>query len=227
MKRSLLTAVLLIGFVATGVRAQDSERWFVTGAPELLAANASLTPLMTWEDYAAMVAQLRAPRFVPLIEHPALSERARFAMNFVLGGKNRTLAIDGSPEQGYRLYLDIDGNGKLTDGSAAHDAGCRKFTASFHQDVTDTSGGSPETYPVEMTFTLDTAIRQAAPFRFRWCAGATLPCAAAWCTWRVSMCRSRFGRSGIYNGPSGEVVFDLRDAGLTSSTSGRRTDSGS
>jgi peroxiredoxin len=207
---------MLVGVVATGVRAQDSERWFVTGVPELLDANVSLTPLMTWEDYTAMVAQLRAPRFVPLSERPALSERARYAMNFVLAGKNRSLAVDGSPEQGYRLYLDIDGNGKLTDAEAQPmNQVAGKFTGSFHQQVTDISSGSPESYAVEMTFALDTAIPPGGTVPIpvvRRCnvtvrrgvvhlAGVDVPFAL-------------IGHSGIYNGPSGEVVFDLRGRGL-------------
>src|SRR5262249_42282896 len=144
---------------AAGQGPHTPEQWFATGPPELLSSNVALTPLMTWSEYTALAGNLRGPRFVPLTERPALSENARFAFNFVLGGKNRTLAVDGTREAGYRLYLDIDGDGTFTAGEAltmTQVAG--RFSATFHAELTDTSSGSAETYPVEMTFALDTAI---------------------------------------------------------------------
>ena len=94
---------------------QTTEQWFATGQPELLASAEGLTPLMTWSDYAALTKNLTGPRQVVLAERPALSERARFAVNFVLGGKNRALAVDGGDDLGYRFYADTNGDGRLTD----------------------------------------------------------------------------------------------------------------
>src|SRR6185436_7385252 len=94
---------------------QPTEQWFGTGQPELLTSNEGLIPLMTWPDYAALAKQLTGPRQVVLTERPDLSERARFGVNFVLGGKNRALGVDGSDEAGWRFYADTNGDGKLTD----------------------------------------------------------------------------------------------------------------
>ena len=202
--------------LAFALAGQTTEQWFATGQPQLLTSAEGLIPLMAWSEYAALAKNLTGPRQVALTERPALSERARFGVNFVLGGKNRALAVDGSDDAGYRFYGDTNGDGKLTDDEMlpmTRVAG--KYTVRFQSSVTESVSGVTETYPVEMTFTIDTAIPpgQTDPIPIlRRCSttvrrgavkllGASVPFAL-------------LGRAGIYNQPGSEVVFDFRGRGL-------------
>jgi len=102
----------LLVVLTVGAPSQSTEQWFPTGVPEL-TSDEGLIALMTWSDYSELAKSLTGPRQVVLIERPPSSERARFGVNFVLGGRNRALAVDGSDEAGYRFYGDTnaDGNG--------------------------------------------------------------------------------------------------------------------
>src|SRR5262249_51372990 len=145
--------------LAVTLSGQVNEQWFGTGQPQLLTSDEALIPLMTWSDYAALAKNLTGPRQVVLTERPSLSERARFGVNFVLGGKNRPLAVDGSDEAGWRFYADTNGDGKLTvDEMLPMERVSGKYTVGFHSSVTESLSGVTEIYPVEMTFTIDTAI---------------------------------------------------------------------
>ena len=139
---------------------QTTEQWFATGQPELLASAEGLTALMTWSDYAALTKNLTG--LAASGAHRAFQPSptgARFAINFVLGGKNRALAIDGSDDAGYRFYADTNGDGRLTDDEMlpmTRVAG--RYIVRFQSSATESLNGVTETYPVEMTFTIDTAI---------------------------------------------------------------------
>lgn len=216
MKQGIASVVLTLAALASSQSPQSAERWFATGAPELVTANVALTPLLDWAEYAKLTGNLKGPRFVPLTERPPLSDNARFAVNFVLGGQNRALAIDGSPAAGHTLYLDLDGDGKLTGAESMpmkQTAG--KFTATYHADLTDASSGSPDTYPVDMTFALDTAVLPGgtapAPV-VRRCNTTVRRGVARLSSGDVAF--ALLGHSGIYDGPSAEVIFDLRGRGL-------------
>jgi thiol-disulfide isomerase/thioredoxin len=216
---SWMSPVLALGLVT----AQSAEQWFPAGQPELLASHEALIPLMTWSEYAALAANLRGPRQVVLSERPPLSDRARFGVNFVLGGRNRSLAVDGSDEAGYRFYADIDGNGRLTDDEMlpmTRVAG--NFTARFNTNVTETVGSVSEAYPVEMTFTIGTAIPPGAtePIPVLRRRGTTVRRGVVQLS-GVNVAFALLGQAGIYNHPSATVVFDLRGGGLdlTDSTS--------
>ena len=203
-------------FALTLVTGQTTEQWFPTGQSALLASDVSLIPLMTWSEYAALAANLRGPRQIVLSERPPLSESARFGVNFVLGGRNRGFAVDGSDEAGYRFYADVDGNGKLTDDEMlrmTRVAG--KYTATFHSNVTETSGGVVETYPIDMTFTIDTAIPpgKTDPIPVVRRSNTTVRRGVVQLP-GVSVTFALLGRAGIYGEGSNEVVFDLRGRGL-------------
>jgi peroxiredoxin len=134
----------------------------------------------------------------------------------VLAGRNRSLAVDGSADAGYRLYLDVDGDGKLTDAEARPMtliAG--RFSASFHTELTDTSSGSPETYPVDMTFSLDTAIPPGGtvPVPVIRRSGTTVRRGVVHMT-GVDVPFALLGQAGVYDLPSSTVIFDLRGRGL-------------
>jgi thiol-disulfide isomerase/thioredoxin len=203
-------------FAFTLVAGQSPEQWFPTGQPELLASGEALIPLMTWSEYATLAANLKGPRQVVLSERPPLSDRARFGVNFVLGGRNRGLAVDGSDEAGYRFYADVDGNGKLTGDEMlpmARVAG--KYTATFHSNVTETVAGVSETYPVAITFTTDTAIPpgQTDPIPVLRRRGTTVRRGVVQLS-GINVPFALLGRAGIYSQPGSEVVFDLRGRGL-------------
>ena len=206
----------LSAMLASALAGQATEHWYPTGEPELLASAEALIPLMTWSEYAALAKNLTGPRMVVIAERPALSEGARFGVNFVLGGRNRGLAVDGSDETGYRFYGDTDGDGRLTDDEMlpmTRVAG--KYTVRFQSSVTESLNGVTETYPVEMTFTLDTAIPpgQTDPIPVLRRCGTTMRRGAV----QLGSRRILFallGRAGIYNQPGSEVVFDVRGRGL-------------
>ena len=203
----------MLAFVLAG---QATEQWFATGQPELLASDEGLIPLMTWSDYAALAKNLTGPRMVVIAERPALSERARFGVNFVLGGKNRGLAVDGSDEAGYRFYGDTNGDGRLTDDEMlAMTRVAGKDTVRFQSSVTESLSGVTETYPVEMTFTIDTAIPpgQTDPIPVLRRRSTTVRRGAVQLS-SVSVPFALFGHAGIYDQPSSAVVFDLRGRGL-------------
>lgn len=89
-----------------------------TRMPELLESGGGAVMLaMTEEDYRKLAAQLANMKdFIPMKQKPAnLSSQARFGINFVLEGRNRTWALDGDEGKGYVLYADLNGNGDLND----------------------------------------------------------------------------------------------------------------
>jgi thiol-disulfide isomerase/thioredoxin len=205
----------LLVLLTVGVPSQSTEQWFPTGVPEL-TSDEGLIALMTWSDYSELAKSLTGPRQVVLVERPPLSERARFGVNFVLGGRNRALAVDGSDEAGYRFYGDTNADGRLTaDEMLPMPKVDGKFTVRFQSTVSETLNGVTETYPVDMTFTMDTAIppgqteripvlrRRSTTVR-----RGTVQLAGA----RVAF--ALLGHAGIYDQPSSEVVFDLRGRGI-------------
>ena len=90
-----------------------------------------------------------------------------------------------------------------------------KYTATLHLDAKETSGGKPETYPVELTFTIDTAVppgkTEAIPVLRR--CGTTVRRGVVRLS-GVSVPFALLGQAGIYDLPSNEAVFDLRGRGL-------------
>jgi thiol-disulfide isomerase/thioredoxin len=89
-----------------------------TGEPELLETGGGIVLSgMTEEGYKRLAEQLaNSPNFIPMKRKPPdLGPNARFGINFVLEGTNRTWALDGSEEKGYIVYADLNGNGDLSD----------------------------------------------------------------------------------------------------------------
>lgn len=201
--------------LAFAIRIQSPEQWFPTGRPEL-TPDEDLIALMTWTDYAALARNLTGPRQIVLTERPALSDRARFGVNFVLGGKNRALAVDGSDETGYQFFGDTNGDGKLTTGEMLPMTKVDgKFTVRFQSSIAESLNGVTETYPVDMTFTMDRAVPpgQTDPIpvlrrRSTTVRRGTVQLAGA----RVPF--ALLGHAGIYDQPSSELVFDVRGRGI-------------
>jgi thiol-disulfide isomerase/thioredoxin len=94
-----------------------------TGEPELLETGSGVVLSgMTEEGYKRLAEQLaNTVGFVPMKRKPPdLGPNARFGINLVLEGTNRTWALDGSEEKGYILYADLNGNGDLSDDPPKH-----------------------------------------------------------------------------------------------------------
>jgi thiol-disulfide isomerase/thioredoxin len=202
--------------LAVTLSGQVTEQWFGTGQPQLLTSDEALIPLMTWSDYAALAKNLTGPRQVALTERPGLSEQARFGVNFVLGGKNRALAVDGSDETGWRFYADTNGDAKLTvDEMLPMERVSGKYTVGFHTTLTESLSGVTETYPVDMRFTIDTAIPpgQTDPIPVIRRRSTTVRRGVIQLS-GTSVPFALLGHAGIYDRPSSEIVFDLRGRGL-------------
>ena len=211
--KPVLSFLLVLALMLSG---HQTERWFATGPPQLLTSDEGLIPLMTWPDYAALAKKLTGRRMVVLTERPPLSEQARFGVNFVLGGKNRALAVDGSDATGWRFYGDTNGDGKLTaDEMLPMSRVSGKYTVGFHSTLTEVLSGVTETYPVELTFTMDTAIPPGgtAPIPVLRRCGTTVRRGVIQFS-GTSVAFALLGRAGIYNQPGSEIVFDLRGRGL-------------
>jgi peroxiredoxin len=212
----MMGGMRLLLMLALAFSGQPTEQWFGTGQPQLLTSDEGLIPLMTWSDYAALAKNLTGPRQVVLTERPALSERARFGVNFVLGGRNRALAVDGSDDEGWRFYGDVNGDGKLTADEMLPMARVSgRYTVEFHSTLTETFNGVTETYPVELTFTKDTALAPGGtePIPVLRRCGTTVRRGVIQLS-GTSVAFALLGRAGIYNQPGSEIVFDLRGRGL-------------
>lgn len=89
-----------------------------TGEPKLLeTGGGGVLFARTEENYQKLAAQLvNSSAFIPMKRKPPnLGPQARFGINFVLEGSNRTWALDGNEEKGYILHADLNGNGDLSD----------------------------------------------------------------------------------------------------------------
>lgn len=211
--------VALLSLAVLTVADQTGERWFPTGEPALVTADAeaSLSRRWSWEEYARTTEQLKGrPRIVVLQERPALSAAATYGVNFSFGGKNRSYAVDGSDSDGYRLYVDVDGNGRLTDDEQFRMQKIDgQYSTLFEQRVEDTSAGATETYLVRIRATLGETVPPEG--------GAKVPVLKIFGrsvrngivqlgTLRVPF--ALVGRAGLYDQPGNEVVFDIDGRGI-------------
>jgi hypothetical protein len=115
---SIALAVLVLLLFACPSPKQPKPPSASTGEPKLLEiGSGSVLFAVTEEDYQRQAAQLaNMPAFIPMKRKPPnLGPQARFGINFVLEGSNRTWALDGNEKKGYILYADLNGNGDLSD----------------------------------------------------------------------------------------------------------------
>jgi thiol-disulfide isomerase/thioredoxin len=92
---------------------------FKTDAPQRLDRFSAL-PLSSEEEYRKTIIALK-DRLVPIRVKPAdLREPALYGFNVILDGSNRSVIIDGDEQQGYRLFVDLDGDGDLQEESPRH-----------------------------------------------------------------------------------------------------------
>lgn len=85
---------------------------FETGAPERLDRFSPL-PMSPEAEYLETISPLKG-RVVPIQAKPAdLRQGALYGFNVVLDGSNRSVIVDGDDQVGYRLFVDLDGDGDL------------------------------------------------------------------------------------------------------------------
>lgn len=85
---------------------------FETNAPERLDRFSPL-PMSSAQEYRELVARLN-DRVVPIrVEPTDLREPVLYGFNVILDGSNRSVIVDGDEQVGYRLFVDIDGDGDL------------------------------------------------------------------------------------------------------------------
>jgi thiol-disulfide isomerase/thioredoxin len=159
MKRPevLLRVLLITAVLVSSAASQRKPVTALTGETELIG-GAGTNIAWTEAEYHARVKQLAgSPVFVLMTKKPdGLSPRARFGINFVFEGRNRSWALDGDDASGYIFYADINANGDLGD-----DPG-RRFELvdgkySLRLRLLAKSEDGAETYPVIMKIVIDRA----------------------------------------------------------------------
>lgn len=92
---------------------------FKTDAPQRLDRFSAL-PLSSEEEYRKTIMPLK-DRLVPIRVEPAdLRPGALYGFNVILDGSNRGFIVDGDEQQGYRLFVDLDGDGDLQEERPRH-----------------------------------------------------------------------------------------------------------
>jgi thiol-disulfide isomerase/thioredoxin len=92
---------------------------FETDAPQRLDRFSAL-PLSFEEEYRKTIHSL-SDRLIPIrVEPENLRRPALYGFNVILDGSNRSVIIDGDEQQGYRLFVDLDGDGDLQEERPRH-----------------------------------------------------------------------------------------------------------
>lgn len=156
--RGMLPGAFVITAVLVSLGAsQDKPITASTGNAELIETSAGTNFAMTEVDYQELVKQIHSPAFVPMTKKPdGLSPRARFGINFVLEGRNRSWALDGDDASGYVFYADINANGDLSD-DPPHRFELINGKSSLRLRLLAKSEDGAETYPVIMKIVIDRA----------------------------------------------------------------------
>ena len=91
---------------------------FFTGKPELTSGpyDVGRVAPMDQKAYHALVQEFRQMKsFVPITKTPpSLNSAARYGLNFSVGEQNRGWILDGDDTRGWVIYLDLKGNGDLS-----------------------------------------------------------------------------------------------------------------
>jgi thiol-disulfide isomerase/thioredoxin len=92
---------------------------FKTDTPQRLDRFSAL-PLSSEEEYRKTIIPLK-DRVVPIRVKPAdLRQPALYGFNVILDGCNRSVIIDGDEQLGYRVFVDLDGDGDLQEEGPRH-----------------------------------------------------------------------------------------------------------
>jgi peroxiredoxin len=220
-----IAACLFVGLTLLAASPKGLQLNSVTaipGAPAVSATGGGTSFAMTEEAYQKLARQLATnPSFVPMTKKPdGLSPSARFGINFVLGDKNCSWALDGDEQVGYVLYADVNCNGDLSD-----DAPLRiplkdgKYSVLFTTNVKASPGSGLETYPVMCWLTIEKARPPdgtAPQLSLRRGAGMTRQGVLR--IGSTSLLFSISGQNGTYDKPHDVIRFDLDGDGRLNAT---------
>jgi peroxiredoxin len=159
VKVSTIITRVLACVAVSGIGAVQAPVTATTGPAELVETGGAGTSFaMTEAEYQKLAAQIsKNPAFVTMTRKPeGLSPQARFGVNFVFERKNRTWALDGDEKTGYTFWVDLNGNGDLSDDPP------RKFemvdgkpVLRYELAARADEGSGLETYPVTFKLVLD------------------------------------------------------------------------
>lgn len=151
----LLRVILITAVIVSSAASQGKPVTAPTEEAELIG-GAGTNIAWTEAEYHARVKQLvGSPVFVLMTKKPdGLSPRARFGINFIFEGRNRSWALDGDDASGYIFYADINANGDLSDEPS------RRFELvdgkySLRLRLLAKSEDGAETYPVIKKIVID------------------------------------------------------------------------
>lgn len=217
--RGALIGMLLIAAVlASRAASQDRPVTAPTDDAELIETSAKTNSAMTETDYLTLAKQLaNSPVFVLMTKKPDnLSPKARFGINLVFEGRNRSWILDGDDASGYIFYADINANGDLSD-DPVHRFEIVDGKPSLRLEISAKAEDGTGTYPVVMKFVVDRIAppgnvdKQLALLlynRTKRRGQFVLECGGAPLSFSIT------GTSGIYDGEYEWISFDLDHDGM-------------
>jgi len=151
----LLRVILITAVIVSSAASQGKPVTAPTEEAELIG-GAGTNIAWTEAEYHARVKQLvGSPVFVLMTKKPdGLSPRARFGINFIFEGRNRSWALDGDDASGYIFYADINANGDLGD-DPPHRFELKDGKYSLRLQLPAKSKDGAETYPVIKKIVID------------------------------------------------------------------------
>jgi thiol-disulfide isomerase/thioredoxin len=182
---------------------------FETGSPQRLDRFSPL-PLSSEGEYRKTITPLK-DRVVPIRVEPAdLRPGALYGFNVVLDGSNRSVIIDGDEQLGYRLFVDLDGEGDLQEEEPRHFIADNGPPTVVLEPTAAERGRDPSTAPAPIiVFEIrpPRAQQGEAPFSV-WKSDETVRRGTAKLGDR-EYAFALFGESGVYGRDYQAVVFDI------------------
>lgn len=148
----------LVGSVSIAAVGEAGERLvFETSEPELITQPDWAPYLLSAEQYSEFAEAVRddddtvAVDELPQTDAPLVG----YGINFVFGELNRGFAVFGTPQAGYRLYADVDGDGSLADEEGRRlEESDGRYSVAFETRDTGQAKGRPVEFPVKSRFVI-------------------------------------------------------------------------
>ncbi|RFF27904.1 peroxiredoxin [Wenzhouxiangella sp. 15190] len=151
----------LMGSMSIAAVGEDGERQvFETSKPELIPQPDWAPYLLSEEQYSEFAQAVGgADDTVAVDELPQTdAPLVGYGINFVFGELNRGFAVFGTPQAGYRLYADVDGDGSLADEEGWRLEGADgRYSVAFETQDTGQADGKPVEFPVKSRFVIFSA----------------------------------------------------------------------